>query len=149
MNRLLASWLFCTIAALVAGCSSSPQFETAQAAGRVTLDGKPVTQGSVVFTPPQGWPARGELDAEGRFTLSTYETGDGAILGQHEIVVIAQSGPDPSEHFERPPPAPTKWLIPERYGSRTTSGLTYEVHKDQPNEITLELFTDPRRNAAR
>jgi len=134
----------------ITGCSGKQQqLETAPVSGIVTLDGKVVTQGSVIFTPPQGWPAKGELDAEGRFTLSTYKQGDGAIVGGHAVAVIAESGVDPSEHFERPPPAPVKWLIPERYGSRTTSGLTAEVKSGEPNEVTLELFTDPRRSASR
>ena len=131
------------------GCNSKTEFETAPAVGRVTLDGKPVVSGSVVFTPPQGWPARGELDAEGRFTLTTYEPDDGAIVGPHEIVVIAQTGPDPNEHFERALSAPTKWLIPERYGSRKSSGLVYDVKSGEANDVTLELFTDPRRQASR
>jgi hypothetical protein len=147
MRSLAAASLGLAAATFVVGCGSGNEFETAPAAGRVTLDGKPVAEGSVVTTPAQGWPARGELDADGRFTLSTYKPGDGAILGPHEIVVIAQSGPDPSEHFERPPPAPTKWLIPERYGSRATSGLSFTVEKGRQNEINLELFTDPRRAA--
>ena len=149
MNRFSAIWLLGMAVSLGVGCGSKTEFETAKAAGRVTLDGKPVTEGSVVLTPARGWPARGELDGEGRFTLSTYEQGDGAILGPHEIAVLAMSGPDPSEHFERPPPAPTKWLVPERYGNRATSGLTYEVKPGESNEIKLELFSDPRRSASR
>lgn len=146
--RQLGYSLFCIMVVCCCGCGSQP-FETAKVTGSVTLDGKPVTEGSVLFTPSQGWPARGELDAQGHFALSTYEDQDGAIVGKHEITIIAQSGPDPSEHFERPPPAPTKWLIPERYGNRTTSGLTYEVKEGEPNEVTLELFTDPNRGTSR
>ena len=86
------------VSILFCGCDSRP-FETSKVTGRVTLDDKPVSEGTVVFNPPQGWPARGELDAQGNFTLSTYEDQDGAIVGPHEIVIIAQSGPDPSDHF--------------------------------------------------
>jgi hypothetical protein len=142
--RRLGYTLVSAMAGCCCGCGSQP-FETAKVTGSVTLDGNPVTEGSVLFTPAQGWPARGELDAQGRFTLSTYEDQDGAIVGQHEIAIIAQSGPDPSEHFERPPPAPTKWLIPERYGSRATSGLRYEVKMGEPNEVALELYSNPNR----
>lgn len=149
MNTFSIFGLCCTFAAIFSGCGSKPEFETAPATGQVTLDGKPVVAGSVVFTPPQGWPARGELDAEGRFSLSTYEPGDGAIVGPHEIVVISQTGPDPSEHFERAPSAPTKWLIPERYGSRKSSGLAFQVEPGEANDISLELFTDPRRQASK
>lgn len=130
----------------LAGCGSKPPFETAKVTGSVTLDGKPVSEGSVVFNPPRGWPASGELDAQGHFTLSTYEDQDGAIVGPHEIAVIALSGPPPSEDVERMPPAPAKWLMPERYGNRATSGLRYEVKAGEPNEVTLELFTDPRKS---
>lgn len=151
MNRFCFSTILLigVVVAFGVGCGSKAEFETAKAAGRVTLDGKPVTEGSVVFTPVRGWPARGELDEEGRFTLSTYKPGDGAIVGPHEIAVLAMSGPDPTEHFERPPPAPTKWLVPERYGNRSSSGLAYEVKSGESNEIELELFSDPRRSASK
>src|SRR5690606_26352927 len=100
-NRCWTWWGLCLLVVCLAGCGKKQPFETAKVTGSVTLDGKPVTEGSVLFTPAQGWPASGKLDTEGHFTLSTYEDQDGAIVGKHEIAIIAQSGPDPSEYFER------------------------------------------------
>ncbi|TWT97541.1 hypothetical protein Pla108_16930 [Botrimarina colliarenosi] len=127
-------------AAGAAGCGDG-RFETAPVSGVVTLDGKPVTHGAVIFTPEQGWPAHGELDSEGRFTLKTYEPGDGAIVGEHQIAVVSMTEDDPSEHFERPPSKPIKSLVPDRYANSATSGFTFDVKADQSNEIQLEMVS--------
>jgi hypothetical protein len=126
----------------ILGCSSS-EFETAKVAGIVTLDGKPLSQGSVIFHPQQGWPGRGELDSEGRFVLSTYGDKDGAIVGRHSVTVISQTGENDSEHFERPPTRPIRSLIPPRYADKTTSGLEIDVKSGSPNEVELALTSDP------
>lgn len=129
--------------AILVGCGDG-RLPTAPVSGVVTLDGKPVTSGAVVFTPDHGWPAQGELDSDGRFVLSTYEEGDGAILGEHRIVVIAQTGDDPEEHFERPPSKPIKSLVPDRYANKATSGLSYEVKPGESNEVQLPLLSKGR-----
>lgn len=111
----------------------------APVAGVVTLDGKPVTSGTVIFSPAKGLPAHGELDSQGRFVLSTYQEGDGAIIGEHRIAVVAVTEDDDSQHFERPPTKPVRSLLPERYASKTTSGLSFEVKQGEHNEARLEL----------
>ncbi|TWT36470.1 hypothetical protein KOR34_13760 [Posidoniimonas corsicana] len=126
------------------GCGGR-EFETAAASGVVTLDGKPVTSGSVVFTPEQGWPAQGELDAEGRFVLSTFEDADGAIVGEHRVAVIAQTGEDASQHFEKPPTQPVRSLVPDRYASKMTSGLLVEVRPGAENDFELKLTSQKQR----
>ncbi|MAT72370.1 MAG: hypothetical protein CMJ58_22940 [Planctomycetaceae bacterium] len=132
-------------AALSAGCSDSTQLETAPVTGVVTLDGQPVTTGAIIFTPDSGWVGQGELDAQGRFALSTYGDQDGAIVGHHRVAIVAESGDDPAEHFERPPTAPIRSLIPERYADNRTSGLTADVKAGVDNEISFPLTTKPPR----
>ena len=75
----------------VGGCSKSP-YDLAQAGGAVTIDGVPFTTGKVMFAPiakgedrRAGRPALGRLQSDGSFTLSTYEEGDGAIVGEHWV----------------------------------------------------------------
>lgn len=86
----------------VAGCGSSGEHGVASAGGTVTLDGKPVPELVVTFTPQAaagstnpGKSATGRTDAEGKFTLSTYNMGDGAIVGTHQVTVNLD-GPDPT-----------------------------------------------------
>ncbi|WDI40629.1 hypothetical protein [Bremerella sp. P1] len=42
-----------------------------------------------------GKSATGNTDSEGKFTLSTYERNDGALVGEHMVSVFG-SGPDPT-----------------------------------------------------
>jgi hypothetical protein len=63
--------------------------------GTVTVDGVPFTTGKVMFAPiargedrRAGRPALGRLQSDGSFTLSTYEEGDGAVVGEHWATVI-------------------------------------------------------------
>jgi hypothetical protein len=127
----------------IAGCSSSSG--TAPVSGRVTYQGKPVPNAHVSFTPAEGTSraAEGLTDAGGEFTLRTFTTNDGALVGKYRISVIAR-GPDrplkpgevgsgmPGETMPGDPIIPTKYFAPD------TSGLTYEVKRGR-NHVELEL----------
>lgn len=69
--------LFC---AFSGGCGSGHP-ETFPVAGKITYDGQPVTQGTVVFYPEEGQPAMGTIAADGSYRLTTFEDGDGAAAG--------------------------------------------------------------------
>ena len=84
------------------GCGGGGEHGVAKTGGTVTLDGKPVPELVVTFTPQApasggnpGKSATGRTDAEGKFTLSTYQMGDGAIVGTHQVAV-GLDGPDPT-----------------------------------------------------
>ncbi len=54
----------------------------------VTLDGKPVPNAFVVFTPKgAGRPSQTKTDTEGRFTLKFNASNDGALVGDHSVTV--------------------------------------------------------------
>lgn len=83
------------------GCGSGGEFGVASAGGTVTLNDKPVPDLVVTFTPQAaagnanpGKSATGRTDAQGKFTLSTYSMGDGAIVGTHKVTVNLD-GPNP------------------------------------------------------
>jgi hypothetical protein len=81
------------IVALLPGCSSSP---LATVHGRVTCHGQPVPEAGVIFSPmpkaesdrEAGKAASGSTDADGRFVLTTYKDGDGALIGKHRASII-------------------------------------------------------------
>ncbi len=128
-----ATGFFCIVAMLLA-CSCSTQRPAAPARGRITFNGEPLRLGSVLFVPTEPGPtAQANLTSEGEFVLTTYEPGDGAVIGKHRIMVIslAEDGlnrPDdlsePQAPEEPGDPLPLISVIPERYGDVTTSGLT-------------------------
>ena len=96
---------------LLASCGCGPgRPATTRVSGRVTYQGKPVTEGRIVFQPEHGRPAMGTLDADGRYTLTTFDAGDGALLGHHRVTIDAHrvSGGLPPEAFDLPGSRPAK-----------------------------------------
>lgn len=84
----------CVFAApLFLGCGGSNELAVVPVKGKVLCEGKPVTAGVIVFMPVaeggknevSGRPARGTIRPDGTFVLSTYEFGDGAIIGKHTV----------------------------------------------------------------
>jgi hypothetical protein len=78
----------------IGGCNQSP-YDLAPVRGTVTIDGQPFTGGKVMFAPAAtgeqrktGKPAFGLLAADGSFELTTYEEGDGAVVGEHWVTLI-------------------------------------------------------------
>ena len=73
------------------GCGSSPALAVAQPVpvkGKITYRGKPLTQGQITLDPTDGGPdAKGKIEPDGRFTLTTHQEGDGAIIGVYRVVV--------------------------------------------------------------
>jgi hypothetical protein len=121
----------------LAGCGADAN--VASVNGVVRVDGKPLTTGTVRFVPPAGRAAAGKIQSDGTFTLGTFGDSDGALLGRHQVAVIAfEVGPVQRTEGGRPPPAPTKPLVPQRYMAPGTSGLTFEV-KPGRNYAELDL----------
>jgi hypothetical protein len=59
----------------------------------VSFGGKPIEGALIVFHPQAGsdpkiLPARGQVDNAGKFTLTTYEAGDGAAAGEYSVTVV-------------------------------------------------------------
>jgi hypothetical protein len=108
--RHLVILLFLLLAA--GGCGDAHQYQTVPVSGVITCKGVPVANAMVNFTPleqedrAQGQPGRvalGMTDKDGRFTLTTYENNDGAIVGRHTVTVgfnsDAETGRDPNRTF--------------------------------------------------
>lgn len=123
--------------AVICGCGSSGH-ELVAVSGRVLLDGQPLTTGTVVTLPDHGRGAEGQIDSEGRFTLSSGDLGPGATAGVHHVAVVAV---EKTEGFS--PEAPVKLLVPKIYTNPVTSGLKIDVQPGQDNDVTLELSSGP------
>ena len=73
------------LAASTTGCGNRG---LGQVSGTVTLDGAPVADATVMFTPLGGGrPAAGVTDASGKYTLIFDRSGTGAQLGEHVVEI--------------------------------------------------------------
>jgi len=80
-------WATVMVFGLVAGCDSGP--ERFPVSGQVVINGRPLTSGTILGAPSDDRPAYGEIDAQGRFTLTTYKDSDGCVAGTHPVTVTA------------------------------------------------------------
>lgn len=128
--------IFVVALAFLAGCSSKRGLETAPVSGKVTYKGKPLPNGTVMFVPGEGPAATGEIDKDGNYQLTTYAAGDGAVLGNHKVSITALADIGSALPEQRNPTPPS--LLPAKYLSHDTSGLTVEVKRGN-NEANFEL----------
>lgn len=133
------------VVVLLAGCSGSDRPPLAKVSGVVTLDKAPVEGAAVMFMPVAGGrPAQGLTDAQGKFTLTTFDEGDGAIIGEHKVTVTkvqitgAKATADGLSGTTEAGAVKETWLVPQRYSVPETSKLTATVAKGMP-PVTLEL----------
>lgn len=132
---------------IFAGCGGSDKPATTPVSGVVTFDGQPLTEGTISFFSMTesgkgvvNRPAIGILGAEGKYTLSTFAPGDGAIPGEYQVVVVSDSGvPSPEEFAEKG--AKIKSAIPAGYNSPTTSGLRAKVEGSAAIVLNFDLKT--------
>jgi hypothetical protein len=146
---LMVSVVASTLVTALGGCSSKPaRPATYPVTGTVTWKGAPLAGATVVLVPTtQGLEAAvGVTDAQGKFKVTTYGGGDGAQAGQYGVKVskydsATPAGETPAREItpeeeqalefatdERPMP-PARNLLPKKYESETTSGITHTVGK--------------------
>jgi len=133
----------------VSGCGGTDRLETAEVTGKVTLDGQPLSHGTVIFAPERGRGATADNQSDGSFTLSTYRRGDGAIVGMHKISVfcteeVVETQPNDPGNLDAGMFKMDRSLIPTKYNSPGTSGLTFEVKAKTDNVADLELSSKAR-----
>jgi len=113
------------------GCGASGEKLTA-VVGKVTVDGAPLTTGSVTFHPDSQKGNStphipvGLLDGQGSYKLIS-ATKEGAPLGWYKVTVSAQEPIDPKNPY-----APPKHLISPKFSDTSTSGLEVEVVASPP-----------------
>lgn len=61
--------------------------ETVPVTGFVFLDGQPLKDATITFVPVAGRASSGKTDALGRYSLSYTNTIEGAILGEHRVMI--------------------------------------------------------------
>lgn len=115
--------------------------------GTITYKGEPVS-GAVVNFIMDGAPrvATGTTDSSGNFTLSSYNTDDGAVIGTHKVTIAKADASvekyakySPADLATKgPPPITGKGAIPAIYADVKTTPLKNTVDPGV-NEINIEL----------
>jgi len=83
--RLVGLWFVAALMVTALGCSNR---DLGQVSGTVTLDGEPLADAMVIFTPMTGGrPAAGRTDAQGRYELIFDRAGAGAVHGEHFVEI--------------------------------------------------------------
>lgn len=101
-------------------------------AGQILVNGQPAKGAQIVFHHVGDWGERSIVpqawtDDEGRFSLSTYDTGDGAPAGEYRVTIfwpayrLKQLGPD---------------KLSGKFANPESSGLTAKVEKGK-NEVPV------------
>lgn len=133
--------LVCVLGCLVClGCGSGGP-ELGEVTGIVTMDGQPVANALVTFTPKEGGrSSTGATDASGKYVLA-FVDGPGAMVGVHQVTVTtlqqaatpaSEMRSDSAEYAKQAAggqsdydKATVKETIPAKYNTKTE--LTFEV----------------------
>ena len=129
----------------VAGCDSSAEGpQTFAVTGEVRLNGQPVAGADVAFLPsastPDAAPAQAVTDETGRFeVVSLFDQGRksraGMTPGTYGVQITQLKPPPPSAGLSQAP----RNMLPQKYASAATSGLTATVVPDDENQFVFEL----------
>ena len=106
----------------------------APVSGTVTLKGKPVKTGTIIFESAGNRPSTGKIIDGKIVEVTTFETGDGVPIGSHNVAVNITADAS-SAVMANPGDAAARdanymggvSLIPERFGDPTKSGLKADV----------------------
>ena len=124
---LAAGTIIClTIGLPVCGCGPKDPRITIQ--GTVSLDGKPLAEGQVVFIPRNpSLGAAGGAIKDGGFTIRVYE-------GPHRVEINAQVEERRPVPANAPPEAGSTFrsIIPPRYNEKSTLEFDVQSAKDRP-----------------
>jgi hypothetical protein len=123
---------------LLVGCGKrGPQ--TYRIPGRLVYeDNTPVPGASVVLQTKideQVIAARGMVSPDGKFELTTFTEGDGAVAGTHDVSITPIPQPDTGK--------PTQPTVASKYGDFTTAKLQTIV-TPETKEIVITIERNPR-----
>ena len=155
LRNSLGALLFGSLLTLGCAQSQGPERpDTYPVSGTVTHNGEPVEGATVSFQSATGAnSAVGTTDATGKYTLTTFAAGDGAVPGDYKIKVVKFDKPaqtkvvdESSENYVAPIEgqgnAPPKNLLPQTYADATKSGLTATVTEDANQVFDFALEGD-------
>jgi hypothetical protein len=126
---------FIPLGLLLTGCGGQIEGPApVPASGTVTYKGQPVETGTIQFVPAKGRAASGAIE-NGKFTLSTYADGDGAVPGAHQVGISASKQGTKIVNGE----PEVVFLVPEVYATPATSAIIVEVPPSGKTDIEIKI----------
>lgn len=124
------------------GCGHKAADEVAglvRVSGLVTYEGEPLKSGVVTFVPtsPDGEPASGNIDEDGRYVAMTGAAAEGIRPGDYKIRVESWASP-PSMGEGGAVDAGTS-AIPPKFSNADQSGLTSTIVEGEEQTVDLPL----------
>ena len=143
--------VFCTVL-LCVGCRHAPGLEgLVPAEGIVTLNDEPAVEAFLLFRPVgPGQAASGTTGADGRFSLMTFQPGDGARPGEY-LVTITKTETCGEIKIERPTGTNQKIVhddrviishLPEKYASPASTDIRITLPENGDTNLKLNLSGD-------
>src|SRR5262245_55552391 len=141
---IMRRFVLLPLALVLIGCADQGP-KIANVSGRVTLDGQPLANAAVMFSPvaPKGSITPGpdsgaKTDASGRYTLELTGKGKkGAVVGKHTVRLSLIPDEDPTDD------TPKKFkVLPPKYTGKT-SKLEYELPAGGTDTADFPLSSKP------
>ena len=137
-----------TIVFLFCGCNDG-RLTTFPVSGKVVFEdgGYPMFGDIEFYEPTKQINARGKIARDGTFSLGTYEKDDGAVEGNHKVVIIQRTRNHYAAQVESAIEHDHGDLIDDLYFDYRTSGLTAEIKSVENNQLELTVKRMPEREA--
>jgi hypothetical protein len=119
---------------VVGGCGARGP-EIAYVEGRITMDGKPLADATVVFVPENGRPSGATTDGDGNYVLNFAQGRKGALPGTSTVRIMTMRDAGQDEDGQTIPGR--KETIPAQYNVEST--LTFDVEPKKRNVANFEL----------
>ena len=143
LSRLALAFTCCTVTSLsftLTGCGKvNDQLPVIPLQGKVTHKGKPLANALVALHPvnptdPRATTCRATTDAEGNFSVSTYNANDGAPAGEYKVTVECYQLKGSGSSLE---PGPN--ILPVKYSQPGTTDFTVSVAEGAANSPTFDI----------
>ena len=122
----------CLFVFLLAGCGDGRGVRV-PVSGVVTIDGKPLAFGQIMFTPytedANNRPGGGSLESDGSYRVSAYTAYDGLPPGRYRVAITG------TEYISD---TAQRWHSPQKYSQLDTSGLTAEI-EESTDSLNFDL----------
>jgi hypothetical protein len=135
LNSSMARVALASVALVWAGCSTGGP-EIAYVTGKVTMDGKPLANATVVFIPENGRPAGANTNADGHYVLNFSEGRRGTIPGLSSVRISTLRDAGQDDNGQSIPGSPE--TIPARYNTDSTLEFNVEAKKKNIADFDLQ-----------